>query len=151
MRHLLNRDLSTFRPWAAQQQFLDDEALIRQKALSLSPPLAWLWEVLALVGGECAPGESRGWLHGKPVNAKWPTKFLRSDALQAFRDWASIAKPHGASAYTGSEQRFWTEITRAVPRRLTTVKDSNGNRCVAISLDDLRIYFERYMQGESNE
>jgi hypothetical protein len=151
MEHLLNRDLSTFRPWAAQQQFLDDKALIRQKALSLSPPLAWLWDVLEQVGGECAPGESRGWHGGKPVGAKWPTKFPRSDALQAFRDWASIAKPHGASAYTGSEQRFWTEITRVIPRRLTTVKDSNGNRCVAISLDELRICFERYMQGESNE
>ena len=50
MQHLINRDLSTFRPWEAQQQFLGDKALIQQKALSLSPPLAWLWETVS--GGE---------------------------------------------------------------------------------------------------
>jgi hypothetical protein len=70
--------------------------------------------------------------------------------MQAFREWAAIAKPHGASAYTGSEQRFWSEVSRVVPRRLTAVKDADGNRCVAISRDDLRDCFLRYMRGESN-
>ena len=149
MQHLLNRDLSSFRPWAAQQQFLDDKALIRQKALSLSPPLAWLSEVLEYVDGECA--ERHVWMDGKPFNRKWPTRLLRSDALDAFREWVSIAKPHGASAYTGSEQRFWSEIKRVIPRLLTVVKDSNGDRGIEISLDDLRAGFQRYMRGESNE
>jgi hypothetical protein len=90
-------------------------------------------------------------MDGKPFNRKWPTRLLRSDALDAFREWVSIAKPHGASAYTGSEQRFWSEIKRVIPRLLTVVKDSNGDRGIEISLDDLRAGFQRYMRGESNE
>ena len=101
--------------------------------------------------GEEGPNEGGAWLEGKPFFGKWPPKFYRSDALKAFREWAANAKPHGASAYSGSEQRFWSEITRVIPRRLTAVKDANGNRCVTISLNDLRACFLRYMQGEPNE
>jgi hypothetical protein len=158
MHHLLNRDLSNFRPWADQQEFLADEALIGQKILSLSPPLTWLWEAQASVQGEHPPHEKRGWeLHrgmpgvGMPAGGKWPCSFLRSDALNAFREWVSIAKPHGAPAYTGSEQRFWNEITRVIPRRLTAVKDASGNRRVEIPLSELHANFQGYMRGEPNE
>ena len=150
MQHLLSRDLSNFRPWASQQQFLGDKALIEQKALTLSAPLAWLREVLEAVDGECAPGENRGWYEGKPTCGKWMPKFPRSQAIGAFRDWVKVAKPHGANAYTGSEQRFWSEITRVIPRRLTNIKDASGNRSVTISLDDVRACFRRYMEGETN-
>jgi len=150
MQHLLHRDLSRFRPWAAQQQFLGDEALIRQKVLSLSPPLAWLWEAIQEVDGECQENQFGNWSDGRLIG-KWPTSFRRSVALEQFRKWVSNAKPHGASAYTGSEQRFWSEVIRVIPRRLTTVKDSNGNRSVAIPLDELRACFRRYLKGEHNE
>src|SRR4029078_3697313 len=36
MHHLLTRDVTKFQPWAAQQQFLGDKALIDQKLLSLT-------------------------------------------------------------------------------------------------------------------
>jgi hypothetical protein len=151
MQHLLDQDLTRFRPWEAQQKFLGDEALVRQKALSLTPPLAWLSEVLEHVDGDSAPKDSGGWHNGMPASRKWPTRLRRSDALEAFREWVSIAKPHRANTNTGSEQRFWGEIIRVVPYRLTKIKDSNGTRCVAISLDELRAYFTRYLRGEPNE
>jgi hypothetical protein len=157
MQHLLDRDLSNFRPWKAQQQFLGDEALVRQKVLSLSPPLAWLYEVIQELDGDCPPEEfgtynGPSWNdNGKLTGGKWPTRLRRSAALEQFRKWVVIAKPHGASAYTGSEQRFWSEITKVIPRYFTLIKDSGGNRCVTISLDDLRVRFRRYMKGEPNE
>jgi hypothetical protein len=49
MHHLLSRDLSKFQPWAAQQHFLGDKALVDQKLLSLTPPLTWLLEVFEMV------------------------------------------------------------------------------------------------------
>ena len=150
MHHLLNRDLSNFQPWAAQQQLRADDALARQRVLSLTPPLAWLHEVLRDVDGE-EPGGVKSWFEGKPSGLKWPTKFPRAEALRAFRQWASLAKPHGASTYTGSDQRFWTEVVRVIPRDATNVKDSAGNRCVTISLDDLKVNFLRYLQGAANE
>ncbi len=150
MQYLLDRDLAKFQPWTAQQQFIADKALIEQKALTLSPPLAWLWEVLAETSHEVVPGQNSYWSHGKSVGGGWPTKFPRSDALRAFREWVVNAKPHGGSAYTGSEQRFWSEITRVIPRRFTAVKDADGNRWVTIPLDDLRACFGRYMSGEDN-
>jgi hypothetical protein len=144
MHHLLNRDLSKFQPWAAQQQFVDDKALIEQKRQSLSPPLAWLSEVLEKV--EYASTPNVGWHQGLPMGS-WPATFPRAIALQQFRDWTAIAKPHGAATYTGSNQRFWSEITKVVPRHLTQVKDTDGNRCVNISLEELRARFDGYMQG----
>ena len=54
-------------------------------------------------------GIGHGWYNGKPCDHEWPAKFARSDALREFREWVTVAKPHGASAYTGSEQRFWSE------------------------------------------
>jgi hypothetical protein len=151
MQHLLDRDLSNFRPWKAQQQFLGDEALVRQKVLSLSPPLAWLYEVIQELDGHCPPNQSGTWSDGKLTGGKWPTKLRRSVALEQFRKWVAIAKPHAASAFTGSEQRFWSEITKVIPRHFTLIKDSDGNRCVTISLDDLRVRIRRYTKGEPNE
>jgi Family of unknown function (DUF5906) len=145
LQHLLERDLSEFQPWAAQQLFLDDGALIEQKRLSLTPPLIWLSEVLEMA--ENSAGTSGYWFRGLPSGG-WPSAPLhRADILQHFREWAAVAKPHSANTYTGSPQRFWSEITKVIPVRLTRVKDANGNRCVSISLADLRVYFQAYMRG----
>jgi hypothetical protein len=147
MHHLLNRDLSEFQPWAAQRLFIDDNALIEQKRLSLSPPLAWLSEVLEKLESSTTPQtKAVGWHQGLPFG-DWPAKFPRAVALEQFREWAVIAKPHGAATYTGSSQRFWAEITRVVPRNLTQVKDADGNRFVSISLHELRGRLDAYMQG----
>ena len=149
MRHLLDRDLSNFQPWAAQQQFIDDKALIEQKRLSFSPPLAWLWEVLEKAEGMAPGSVQTSWLNGLPICGAWPNPFHRALALQQFRDWAAIARPHGASTYTGGNQQFWSEITKVVPFRLTQIKDPDGNRCVAISVAELRACFEVYLQGSA--
>jgi hypothetical protein len=87
------------------------------------------------------------WLNGLPICGDWPNPFHRALALQRFREWAAIAKPHGASTYTGGNQQFWSEITKVVPLRLTQIKDANSNRCVAISVAELRACFEVYLQG----
>jgi hypothetical protein len=150
MHHLLSRDLSKFQPWDAQQQFLGDEALIEQKLLSLTPPLTWLQEVFDRV--ENKPTAATGcWSHGLPVDMDWPNTLHRSDAVKYFREWAAAAKPHGASTYTGSEQRFWREITKVIPVDRTRVKDSKGNRCVAISRAELGQWLKDYMRGKPNE
>jgi hypothetical protein len=147
MLHLLKRDLSNFQPWAAQQRFIGDAALIEQKRLSFSPPLAWLWEVLERAEG-IPPGLAQmSWLKGLPICGDWPNPFHRALALERFREWAAIAKPHGASTYTGGNQQFWSEITKVVPLRLTQIKDANGNRCISISIADLRACFEAYLRG----
>jgi hypothetical protein len=146
LEFLLNRDLSQFLPWAAQQQFLDDRALIEQKQFSLTPPLAWLREVLEIAENSTASA-SFYWSHGLPYGG-WPSAPLhRALILQQFREWAAAAKPHGANTYTGSDQRFWSEITKVIPARLTRVKDANGTRCISISLADLRACFKSYMRG----
>jgi hypothetical protein len=148
MHHLLSRDLSKFRPWAAQQDFLDDAALVNQKLLSLTPPLAWLREVLESINNRPASQSTTGhWDKGLPIGADWPSPFPRAVALQRFRDWAAIAKPHGANTYTGSEQRFWKEIAQVIPQHLTKVKDSAGNRSVIISHAKLCAGFQAYMRG----
>ena len=140
MQHLMSRDLSNFRPWASQQQFLGDKALVDQKLLSLTPPLAWLLEVVeSLSNTPAAQRRMDNWHQGLPSGADWPTTLRRSLALQYFREWVAVAKPHGANSYTGSEQRFWNEITKVIPHRFTAVKDTKGDRCVAISLDELRV------------
>jgi Family of unknown function (DUF5906) len=149
MRHLLDRDLSNFQPWAAQQQFIDDKALVEQKRLSFSPPLAWLWEVLEKTEGMAPGSVQMSWLNGLPICGAWPNPFHRALALQRFREWAAIAKPHGASTYTGGNQQFWSEITKVVPLRLTQIKDHDGNRCVTISVAELRACFEAYLQGSA--
>ena len=106
MHHLLNRDLSKFQPWDAQQQFFDDKALIEQKRLSLSPPLAWLLEALK--------NKMRFFTHAANKLSitvgmmgshmgNWPAKFPRASiALQQFREWTVIAKPHGAATLPGA-------------------------------------------------
>ena len=64
MHHLLGRDLSNFKPWAAQQEFLGDRALVDQKLLSLTPPLAWLWEVLEAMANSKPPSQpTTGYWH----------------------------------------------------------------------------------------
>jgi hypothetical protein len=152
MHHLLGCDLSNFRPWDAQQQFLGDKALVDQKLLSLTPPLAWLLEVVERLDNTPAAQRTNGyWYQGLPVGADWSTTLRRSLALQYFRDWVAVAKPHGASTYTGSEQRFWSEITKVIPYRFTAVKDTKGDRCVAISLDELRVRVQAYRRGEPND
>lgn len=152
MHDLLSRDLSKFQPWAAQQQFLSDKALVDQKLLSLTPPLAWLQEVFERVGNRPLGQPTTGhWHQGLPACADWPSTLRRSLALQYFREWGAIAKPHGASTYTGSEQRFWSEINKVIPHRRTVVKDADGNRCVAVSLDELRAHVQAYRRGEANE
>jgi len=152
MQHLLSRDLSNFRPWASQQHFLSDKALVDQKLLSLTPPLAWLLEVVERLDNTPAARPTTGnSSQGLPAGADWPTTFRRSLALQYFREWVAVAKPHGASTYTGSEQRFWSEITKVIPYRFTAVKDTKGDRCVVISLDELRVRVQAYGRGEPND
>ena len=152
MQHLMSRDLSNFRPWASQQQFLGDKALVDQKLLSLTPPLAWLLEVVeSLSNTPAAQRRMDNWHQGLPSGADWPTTLRRSLALQYFREWVAVAKPHGANSYTGSEQRFWNEITKVIPHRFTAVKDTKGDRCVAISLDELPVRVQAYRRGEPND
>ena len=148
MKHLLDRDLSNFKPWAAQQEFLGDWALVDQKLLSLAPPLAWLMEVLEEAESIPEGGPPKiCWLGGLPSCGDWPNTLHRATALQQFREWAAISKPHGANTYTGSTQRFWSEITKIIPFNLTQIKDASGNRCISISLAELRARFEAYLQG----
>jgi hypothetical protein len=148
MKHLLDRDLSNFKPWAAQQVFLGDLALVDQKLLSLAPPLAWLGEVLEKAESIPQGGPPKiCWLGGLPSCGDWSNTLHRATALQQFREWAAISKPHGANTYTGSTQRFWSEITKIIPFNLTQIKDASGNRCITISLAELRARFEAYLQG----
>jgi hypothetical protein len=148
MKHLLDRDLSKFKPWAAQQEFLGDLALVDQKLLSLAPPLAWLGEVLEKAESIPKGGPPKiCWLGGLPSCGDWSNTLHRATALQQFREWAAISKPHGANTYTGSTQRFWSEITKIIPFNLTQIKDGSGNRCITISLAELRARFEAYLQG----
>jgi Family of unknown function (DUF5906) len=148
MQHLLDLDLSKFRPWAAQQQFLGDRALIDQKLLSLTPPLAWLGEVLEKA--ENIPsGQTTeiSWYHGLPIAGDWPPLLRRAVVLEQFREWAAIARPHGANTFTGSDQRFWSEVTKIIPAVLTRIKDTGGNRGVTIPLAELRARFDAYLRG----
>ena len=59
MQQLLDRDLSRFQPWAAQQEFLGDGGLIEQKLLSFTPPQAWIKEVLEKAES-CSPAVTGG-------------------------------------------------------------------------------------------
>jgi hypothetical protein len=148
MRFLLDRNLSQFEPWADQQQFLGDRALIDQKLLSLTPPLMWLREVLEKA--ESIPPQQTtkiSWHRGLPIAGDWPTLLHRAIVLQQFREWASTARPHGANTFTGSDQRFWTEVIKKIPADLTRIKDAAGNRCVTISLAELRARHDAYLQG----
>ena len=77
MSFLLDRDLRTFQPWKAQQCFAADAALMRQKRLSLSAPLAWLREVIDTVVGQGSPGEYH-WIDGMP----YPLSPTRPNARQ---------------------------------------------------------------------
>ena len=121
-----------------------------QKLLSLKPPLTWLLEVFEMVDNR-PPGQTTAghWYQGLPSGADWSSTLRRSLVLQYFREWATTTKPHGASTYTGSGQRFWSEIHKVIPRHRTSVKDADGNRCVAVSLDELRAYVEAYRQGRA--
>jgi hypothetical protein len=105
MQHLLNRDLSTFRPWAAQQQFLDDEALIRQKALSLSPPLAWLgkfsnrWAMSALPGRAATGPRLQSRTGRAPI---WvPSRCGSTCASAVPREWPSVMHANSACVIIG--------------------------------------------------
>lgn len=159
MKFLLGRDLMAFQPWKDQQSFAADTALTRQKQLSLSPPLAWLREVVDTVVGQ-GPPEEYDWyggvpyrkhepsFSGQPREAKWPPQFPRRQAVDAFRDWAKNAKPFGASEYTGSPERFWAQINKVIPRGQTNRQITGGVRVVTIDLADLQNNFAKYLKGE---
>lgn len=150
MHYLQSRDLSEFQPWADQQHFLGDKALVDQKLASLSAPLTWLWEVAGRVDKRPSTTAIKiSWFQGLPSDGAWPATLHRAQVIQYFRDWCAIAKPHGSSTFTGSEQRFWSEITKVIPRRFTAVKDTAGNRCLALSLDELRVHIQAYERGEA--
>jgi len=146
---LLDLDIEEFRPWKQQKLLSGDGALVRQKELSLPPPLAWLREVLGDVDGQQGANESRGWDRGFPVARKWPTRFPRRDGLKAFREWAQEAKPFRASEFTGSEKRFWAEIHKIIPPSNTTHKGTGGDRYVAIELADLESRFQNFLNGRA--
>jgi Family of unknown function (DUF5906) len=157
MKFLLDRDLTGFRPWKEQQSFAADAALARQKELSLSPPLAWLREVADAVAGQGPPGDyewqdglpyPKGQPFGQPRESKWPPRFPRVEAVRAFRNWAAKARPYCASEYTGSEERFWTEIFKVIPRAKTTRQGTGGVRMVSIDLADLETNFATHLKGE---
>jgi hypothetical protein len=127
--------------------------------LSLSPPLAWLKEVIDTVEGQCHPTGTIGpfdgcyWVKGLPYHpyenaSKWPPQFPRRQALEAYRDWAKEVKPFGASEYTASPPRFWSEICKVIPRGQTNRQTTGGVRNVAIDLTDLQKNFEKYLRGE---
>jgi hypothetical protein len=155
---LIQRNLEKFRPWKEQQCFAADAALTRQKQLSLSAPLAWLQEVIDTVEGQGNPGDYQ-WVGGLPYPrtqswnsqgnvSKWPPRFPRGEAVAAFRDWVTKAKPFGASEYTGSPERFWAEICKVILRAQTNRQTSGGVRTVCIDLADLQNNFQKYLRGE---
>jgi hypothetical protein len=156
MQFLLDRDLSQFRPWQAQQALANDAALMKQKTLSFSPPLTWLREVADAVVGQ-GPAGDYIWLEGLPVppgqlgpnkEYRWPPRFTRRQAVDAFRAWTTRAKPFGASEFTSSEQRFWSEICKVIPHAQTTRQGSGGVRAVVIDFTDLQNNFSKYLRGE---
>jgi hypothetical protein len=159
MKFLLERDLASFQPWKEQQCFGADAALLKQKVLSLPPPLAWLQEVIDTVEGQGPPDEENYWSCGLPYcreatawgyprRCKWPSQFPRSQALEAFRVWANIARPFGASEYTASPKRFWKEICKVIPHAQTSRQTAGGVRTVSIDLADLQNNFEKYLRGD---
>ena len=159
MKFLLDRDLTTFKPWKAQQCFAADAALTRQKQLSLSAPLAWLRggyrhgrrpgaaRRLRLEWRPALPSGAQLY-RPTPTESKWPPQFPRREAVDAFREWANKAKPFGASEYTGSPERFWAEICKVIPRAQTNRQIAGGVRTVTIDLADLQNNFEKYLRGE---
>ena len=157
MHHLLTRDLTNFKPWKAQQLFAGDEALQKQKLLSLSPPLMWLREIIDTVEGQDVSGDC-GWVdglpyakarsHGATQQCKWPSRFPRSQALDGFRAWCAKARPYGASEFTGSPERFWREIHKVIQKGQTSRQTGKGVRVVQIDLIDLKANFQKYLRGE---
>ena len=154
MQFLLERDLKAFRPWKEQQSFAADSALTKQKQLSLSAPLAWLQEVIDSVLGQGLPAitiRRTACLTATDPHAsgcRWPSSFPRNEAVNAFRGWTNKAKPYGASEYTGSPERFWSEICKVIPRGQTSRQAGGGIRLVKIDLADLQNNFEKYLKGE---
>jgi hypothetical protein len=161
MKFLLDRDLTAFQPWKAQQCFAADTALMQQKSLSFSPPLQWLREVVENVVGQ-GPSGDYDWNDGvpyprrqgsawppQPRESKWPPRFPRRQAVDAFRDWATKAKPFGAAEYTGSQGRFWAEICKVIPLGQTNRQTTGGVRTVVIDLTDLQNNFEKYLRGQA--
>jgi hypothetical protein len=157
MHFLLARDISGFKPWKAQQGFANDAALQYQKVLSFTPPLKWLREILDTVDGQAPAAARYSWRDGLPYAAqshpqpdecKWPPRFARREAVEAFRAWASKAKPYGVSEFTGSPERFWSEVHKVIPAAQTSRQVSGGVRIVAIDLGDLQANFDKYLRGE---
>jgi hypothetical protein len=155
MRFLLDRDLSSFRPWKAQRALAGDTALVKQKQFSLPPPLLWLREVIDGVDGQQAqpttgpagPVSGYSWLPNGTLT-KWPPSFLRSEAIYQFREWVGKTKPYGASEFTSSPERFWAEIHKVIPLAQTQRKINGGVRCIQIDLADLESNFQKYLEGK---
>jgi hypothetical protein len=158
MKFLIACDLSDFRPWHDQRAFAIDAASKNQKVLSLSPALQWLKEVIDTVDGE-GPAVEYDWVAGLPHPAgqpygqsrqsKWPPRFPRREALAAFREWATKAKPFGAAEYTGSPEKFWAEICKIIPRAQTNHQITGGVRTISIALADVEENLEKYLEGRS--
>ena len=157
MHYLLTRDITGFKPWESQQGFANDAALQNQKLLSLTPPLMWLREIVETVDGQGQPGDyewvdglpyEKGQLFNQQKSSRWPPRFARREAVDAFRAWASKAKPYGVSEFTGSAERFWGEVRKVIPAAQTNRQVSGGVRIVAIDLADLQANFDKYLRGE---
>jgi len=156
MRFLLDRDLSSFRPWKSQRALAGDTALVKQKQLSLPPPLLWLREVVDVIDGQQAQPtgyntatswvKHYSWSDGGLLSA-WPPAFPRVEAVNAFRNWAKETKPYGASEFTSSPERFWTEIHKVIPLAQTQRK-VHSVRMVTIDLADLESNFQKYLEGK---
>jgi hypothetical protein len=155
MQFLLDRDLTHFQPWEAQSLFASDRALQAQKLLSLPPPLMWLKEVVDTV--QQGVQGKYNWYDGMPYpdvpssaqrEYLWPPAFARREAVEAFRAWGSKAKPYGLSEFTGSEERFWSEVHKVIPIEKTNHK-KRGARQVQIDLADVRRNFDKYLRGDA--
>jgi hypothetical protein len=125
-----------------------------QKLLSLTPPLMWLNEIIDTVDGQGTTGDYY-WHEGLPYlsagpnkECKWPPRILRREMLEAFRSRCMKARPHGASEFTGSPERFWREIHKVIPKSQTNHQTSNGQRVVSIDLVDLKANLEKYLRGD---
>lgn len=158
MHHLLTRDINDFKPWKAQQFFAGDEAIQKQKLLSLPPPLMWLREIIDTVDGQEDSTVGYEWIDGLPYaktyscgserRPKWAPRFPRNQALEAFRGWSGTARPYGASEFTSSPERFWREVHKVIPKTQTSRQIGKGVRIVQIDLVDLRANFQKYVRGD---
>jgi hypothetical protein len=117
----------------------------------------WLHEIVETVDGQGPAGDYywddglpyvKNRSLGQPKDCKWPPQFSRGEAVDAFRAWCTKAKPYGASEFTGSPERFWSEVRKVIPAARTSRQISGGVRIVAIDLAGLQANFDKYLRGE---